>query len=68
VKTAGGKFDAPMEPKWFSLQEGSGELVINPQWEAKIPEEVRTLAKETAEAIRTGEKKIELDLSEPKSN
>jgi basic membrane protein A and related proteins len=68
VKTTGGKFDAPIEPKWFSWQEGSGELAINPQWEGKIPEEVRKLAQETAEAIRTGKKKIELDLSEPKSN
>jgi basic membrane protein A len=68
VKTTGGKFDAPIEPKWFSWQEGSGDLVISPAWEARIPEDVRKLAQDTAEAIKSGEKKIELDVSEPKSN
>ena len=32
VQTTGGKFNAPMEAKWFTWQEGSGELVINPAW------------------------------------
>jgi len=68
MKTTGVKFDAPTEPKWFTWQEGSGDLVINPVWEAQIPEDAKKLAQETAEAIKSGQKKIDLDLSEPKSN
>ena len=59
VKTTDAEFDAPTEPKWFTWQEGSGELAINPAWEAKMPDEVKTLATETAAAIKSGEKKIE---------
>ena len=68
VKTTDAGFDAPTEPKWFTWQEGSGELVINPAWEAKLPQDVKTLAAETAEAIKGGARKIDLNLDEPKSN
>lgn len=67
-KTTGGKFDAPKEPKWFSWAEGSGDVVINPVWKAKMPKDVLELATQTEEAIKSGKKKIELNLSEPKAN
>ncbi len=68
VKTTGAAFDAPAEPKWFTWQEGSGELVTNPAWEARLPDDLKKLVAETAEAIRSGEKKVELNLDEPKSD
>ncbi|MBS3652254.1 BMP family ABC transporter substrate-binding protein [Pseudaminobacter sp. 19-2017] len=68
VKTTGGKFDAPTEPRWFTWQEDSGELVINPSWEAKLPDGVKKLVAEGTEAIKTGQKKIELNIDEPKSD
>jgi hypothetical protein len=68
VKTAGAKFDAPMEAKWFTWKEGSGALVLNPAWDEKIPADVQTLAADTAKAIQSGEKQVELNLNEPKSD
>ena len=56
------------EPKWFTWQEGSGELVINPAWEAKLPDDVKKLVTETAAAIQGGQKKVELNMDEPKSH
>jgi basic membrane lipoprotein Med (substrate-binding protein (PBP1-ABC) superfamily) len=67
-KTGGGEFDAPKEPKWFSWAEGSGDIAINPAWKEKMPKDVLELATQTEEAIRSGKKKIELDMSEPKAN
>lgn len=67
-KTTDGEFDAPMEPKWFPWSKGSGDLVINPAWKDKIPADVLALVKQTEEAIKSGEKKIELDMSEPKAD
>jgi basic membrane protein A len=68
AKTTGAKFDAPTEPKWFTWKEGSGDLVMNPAWEAKIPDDVEKLAAETSKAIQSGQKQIELNVNEPKSN
>jgi len=68
VKTTGAKFDAPMEAKWFTWKEGSGDLVLNPAWEDKIPEDVKTLAADTAKVIQSGEKQVELNMNEPKSD
>jgi basic membrane protein A len=67
AKTTGAAFDAPTEPKWFSWKEGSGELVLNPAWEAKMPDDVKKRATDTANAIQSGEKQIELNVNEPKS-
>ncbi|OQM73922.1 BMP family ABC transporter substrate-binding protein [Manganibacter manganicus] len=67
AKTTDAEFDAPMKPKWFPWSEGSGDLVVNPAWKDKIPADVLALAKKTEEAIKNGEKKIELDMSEPKA-
>jgi basic membrane protein A len=66
VKTTGGEFNAPMEPRWFTWQEGSGDLVINPAWKEKIPADVMADVEATANAIRSGEKKVELNLQEAK--
>jgi basic membrane lipoprotein Med (substrate-binding protein (PBP1-ABC) superfamily) len=68
VKTTGAAFDAPTEPKWFTWAEGSGDLVLNPTWEAKMPEDVKKLVADSVEAIKSGKKKVELDLAEPKSD
>ena len=68
AKTTGAAFDAPTEPKWFTWKEGSGELVTNPVWEAKMPDDVKKLAADTAKAIQSGAKQIELDVNEPKSD
>lgn len=68
VKTSDAKFDAPTEPKWFTWKEGSGDLVLNPAWEAKLPADVKTLAADSAKAIQSGDKQVELNLNEPKSD
>lgn len=68
AKTTGAAFDAPTEPKWFTWAEGSGDLVLNPAWEAKMPEDVKKLVADSVEAIKSGKKKVELDLAEPKSD
>jgi basic membrane lipoprotein Med (substrate-binding protein (PBP1-ABC) superfamily) len=68
VKTTSAAFDAPMEPRWFTWQEGSGELMINPAWETKLPEDVKALVTQTSEAIKRGEKKIKLNVEEPRSD
>lgn len=67
AKTTGAKFDAPKEAKWFSWRQGSGDLVMNPAWEAGVPADVKALAEATAAAIKGGGKTVELDTSEPKS-
>jgi basic membrane protein A len=68
TKTTGAKFDAPTEPKWFTWKEGSGDIVINPAWEAKIPDAVKKLAADSSQALQSGQKQIQLNLNEPKSN
>jgi basic membrane protein A and related proteins len=68
AKTRGTKFDAPTEPKWFPWSQGSGDLVINPDWSGKIPDEVRETVEETAAAIKSGARTVPLDLSEPASD
>lgn len=68
AKTTGAPYDAPTEPKWFGWAEGSGDLVINPAWEARLPAEVRQMAEDSAQAIRDGKLAVALDLGEPKSD
>lgn len=68
AKTTGAAFDAPTEPRWFTWQEGSGELVVNPAWEDRIPAEVKQLVTETSEAIRSGEMQIPLNVDEPQAD
>lgn len=68
VKAEGAKFDAPTEPKWFTWQEGSGDLVLNPAWEATMPQDAKALAAETAAALQSGQKQVELNMDEPKSD
>jgi basic membrane lipoprotein Med (substrate-binding protein (PBP1-ABC) superfamily) len=67
-RTTGAAFNAPMEPKWFTWQQGSGDLVMNPAWEAKMPEDVKKLAADSAKAIQSGERTVKLELGEPKSD
>ena len=68
VKSAGGKFDAPKEPKWFTWKEGSGDIAIGSAWAAKLPEDVKKLVDDSTAAIKDGSKKVDLNLSEVKSN
>ena len=68
VKAEGGKFDAPKEPKWFTWQEGSGDVALNKSWEEKIHAEVKKLVDETIAAIKSGAKTIALNLNEVKSD
>ena len=68
AKTSGAKFDAPMEPKWFSWKEGSGDLVVNPAWEGRIPQDVKQLVDDAKTAILSGERTVELNLDEPRSD
>lgn len=67
AKTIGANFDAPKDPKWFSWSEGSGDVVIGQGWAAKLPADVKKLVEESSAAIKSGAKKVELDLSEVKS-
>lgn len=68
VQTTDAEFDAPMEPTWFRWQEGSGDLVLNPDWSKGIPEDVQATIEEASAAIKSGEKEVELDLSEAQSD
>ncbi len=68
VKTAGGSFNAPAEPKWFTWREGAGDLVINPAWAEKIPIDVMAEVEKATAAIKSGEREVELDLNEAKSD
>lgn len=67
-KTTGAAYDAPKEPKWFTLAEGSGDVAINPAWAAKMPEDVKKLVEESTAAIKSGTFKVPLDLNEVKSD
>jgi basic membrane lipoprotein Med (substrate-binding protein (PBP1-ABC) superfamily) len=68
MKTGGGSFNAPTEPKWFTWKEGSGDLVVNPAWAEKIPADVMAGMRKTIDAIKSGEKRVELKLDEAKSD
>ncbi len=68
AKTAGARFAAPAEPRWFTWSEGSGDLVITSRWSGGIPDEVRKAVEEEGAAIRSGKKSVPLDLSEPASD
>ena len=67
-KTTGAAYDAPMEPKWFTWAEGSGDVVVGSAWAAKLPPEVTALVTESTEAIKSGATKVELNLSEVTSD
>ncbi|MDY0881476.1 BMP family ABC transporter substrate-binding protein [Dongia soli] len=67
AKTSGGKFNAPTEPTWFGWKDGAGDIVVNKALEAKIPADAKAAMDKTAEAIKSGSKKVQLDLSEPKA-
>ncbi|MBA3518372.1 MAG: BMP family ABC transporter substrate-binding protein [Rhizobiales bacterium] len=68
VKTTGGAFNAPMEPKWFTWAEGSGDLVVNPAWAEKIPADVMAEMKKTVDVIKVGNKQVELKLDQAQSD
>ena len=68
AKTTGAKFDAPKDPKWFTWAEGSGDLVIGQGWAAKLPDDVKKMVEESSAAIKGGSQKVELNLSEVKSD
>jgi basic membrane lipoprotein Med (substrate-binding protein (PBP1-ABC) superfamily) len=68
VQTTDAEFDAPMEPKWFNWQEGTGDLVLNAAWKGGIPDDVKAEVEEAAAAIQSGEKEVELILEEAKSD
>ena len=68
TKKTGAKLDAPTQPKWLTCKECYGDIVINPAWEAKIPDAVKKLAADSSQALQSGQKQIQLNLNEPKSN
>lgn len=68
AKTTGAKFDAPKDPKWFTWKEGSGDVVVGQGWAAKLPEDVKKMMDDSIAAIKSGAKKVELNLSEVKSD
>jgi basic membrane lipoprotein Med (substrate-binding protein (PBP1-ABC) superfamily) len=65
-KTGGGKFNAPTDPTWFGWKDGAGDLVINKALQNKIPADVSAAVDKVSADIKSGAKKIPLDLSEPK--
>jgi basic membrane protein A and related proteins len=67
-KTTGEPMDAPMEKVWFTWAEGSGDIVRNPVWYDKISAEHRATIEATMAAILSGEKVVELDLTQPTSD
>jgi len=66
AKTTGAKFDAPKDPKWFTWKEGAGDIVIGQGWAAKLPADVKKMADDSIAAIKSGAKKVELDMGEVK--
>lgn len=68
AKTTGAAFEAPTEAKWFGWKDGGGDLVFNPALVDKIPADAKAAADKMANAIKSGEKKVPLDLAEPKSD
>jgi len=64
AKTTGAALSAPMEPKWFSMAEGSGEVAVNPVWAARMPEDVTKMVTDSTAAILSGATAVELNLSE----
>lgn len=68
AKTTGAKLDAPMEPKWFTWAEGSGDVAINPVWAEKMPADVKTLVETSTAAIKSGEMVVDLNLNEVTSD
>lgn len=68
VKTSGDKFNAPTEPVWFGWKDGAGEIVVNKALQDKIPADAKAAMDKAAEEIRSGAKKVPLDLSEPKAD
>ncbi|NJO36707.1 MAG: BMP family ABC transporter substrate-binding protein [Rhizobiales bacterium] len=68
VQITDAEFDAPMEPTWFTWAEGAGDLVLNPDWSKGIPEDVQAAVEQAAAAIKSGEKTVQLDMSEAQSD
>ncbi|MEZ5936134.1 MAG: BMP family ABC transporter substrate-binding protein [Alphaproteobacteria bacterium] len=68
VQTTDAAYDAPMEPKWFTWQEGSGDLVLNPGWKGGIPDDVKAKVEDVSTAIKSGEKTVELNIDEATSD
>jgi basic membrane protein A len=67
AKTSGGGFAAPIEAKWFGWKDGGGDLVFNASLADKIAADAKAAVEQTAAAIKSGDKAVQLDLSEPKS-
>lgn len=66
AKTTGQPMNAPMEPKWFSMKDGSGDLALNAQLAGGLPEEVKKLVDDNLAAIKSGAKTVELNTGEAK--
>ncbi len=67
-KTEGTPYDAPMEPRWFTWAEGSGDLVISPAWFERLTPEDRARIETSIAQIESGATTVPLDLSDPTSN
>ena len=65
AKTDGTPFDAPLEPKWFGLADGSGDVAVNPVWADRIP---AGFVEKTSGDIRSGVLKVDLNLNEVTSD
>ncbi len=68
AKTTGTPFNAPMEPKWFTWAEGSGDVAVNPAWAEKMPADVVELVQKTTDEIKSGAMTVELNLNEVTSD
>lgn len=68
AKTTGTPFNAPMEPKWFTWAEGSGDVAINPAWAEKMPADAVELVQKTTDEIKSGAMTVELNLNEVTSD
>lgn len=68
VKTGGAKFDAPKDPKWYSWKDGGGEVIYNPATAGAIPADVKQSIDALSASIKSGDKQVKLDMSQPKSD
>lgn len=63
----GQPYAAPMEPVWFGLAQGGGDISGYGEFDAKVPAEVKAAVNKARDDIKSGALKVELDTSLPKS-
>ena len=67
-KTTGEAYNAPMDPVWFTMAQGSSELSPYHNFDSIIPQDVKDLVNQKKQEILDGKFTVPLDLSTPSSD